>query len=197
MYKYVVTWNDYCGYKILSTNSLNNRIMNTIKLGSLSIFLLLLISSCSSIKVTTDYEKETDFSKYKTFAFYKKGIDKAPISDIDKRRIISAISTELENKGMIKSQTPDVLLSIFTKARERVDVYQNNWHPYYYRPHHMRQITKYTEGTLFIDVIEKEGKKLIWQGIGSGFLTKSQKPEKREENIQKFVEEILAKYPPQ
>ncbi len=171
--------------------------MNILKFGSLSVVLLILISSCSSIKVTTDYEKQTDFSKYKTFAFYKKGIDKAPISDIDKRRIISAISTELENKGMIKSQTPDVMLSIFTKARERVDVYENNWQPYYYRPHHMRQITKYTEGTLFIDIIEKEGKKLIWQGIGSGFLTKSQKPEKREENIQKFVREILEKYPPE
>jgi len=171
--------------------------MKTIKTGSLLLLALLIMSACSSIKVTTDYEKQTDFSKYKTFAFYKKGIDKAPISDIDKRRIISAISVEMEAKGLTKSETPDVLISIFTKAREKVDVYQNNWYPYYYRHHQMRQITKYTEGTLFIDIIEKEGKKLIWQGIGSGFLTKSQKPEKREANIQKFVTEILAKYPPE
>ncbi len=171
--------------------------MKAIKIGSLAIVLLLLMNACSSIKVTTDYEKQTDFSKYKTFAFYKKGIDKAPISDLDKRRIISAISNEMEAKGMLKSQTPDVLVSIFTKAREKVDIYQNNWHPYYYRQFHRQQITKYTEGTLFIDIIETEGKKLVWQGIGSGFLTKSQKPEKRKENIQKFVEEILAHYPPQ
>lgn len=171
--------------------------MKAIKISSLSIILLLLVSACSSIKVTTDYEKQTDFSKYKTFAFYKKGIDKAPISDIDKRRILSAISTEMEAKGMAKSKTPDVLVSIFTKARERVDIYENNWHPYYYRPYHRQQITKHTEGTLFIDIIEREEKKLVWQGIGSGFLTKSQKPEKRSANIQKFVQEILANYPPE
>jgi len=171
--------------------------MNTLKTISISIFILLIMSACSSIKVTTDYEKQADFSKYKTFAFYKSGIDKALISDIDKRRIINAISVELEAKGMTKSETPDVLISLFTKARERVDIYENNWHPYYYGPFQRQQISKYTEGTLFIDVIEKEGKKLVWQGIGSGFLTKSQKPEKREANIQKFVQEILAKYPPE
>lgn len=164
---------------------------------SLYVVLLLMVNACSSIRVTTDYEAQTDFSQYKTFAFYKTGIDKAPISDIDKRRIIKAISVELEAKGMTKSETPDVLVSIFTKSRERVDVYENNWRPYYYGSFHRQQISKYTEGTLFIDVIEKEGKKLVWQGIGSGFLTKSQKPEKREVNIQKFVTEILAKYPPE
>jgi len=37
---------------------------------------------------------------------------------------------------------------------------------------------------------------LIWQGVGSGFLSKSSKPEKREENIALFVKEILEKYPP-
>lgn len=171
--------------------------MKVLKIVSISIFILLFMNACSSIKVTTDYETQTDFSQYKTFAFYKKGIDKAPISDIDKRRIIKAISNELEAKGMTKSETPDILVSIFTKSREKVDIYENNWRPYYYGPFHRQQISKYTEGTLFIDIIEKEGKKLVWQGIGSGFLTKSQKPEKREANIQKFVQEILAKYPPE
>jgi len=156
----------------------------------------ILFTGCSSIRVTTDYETQTDFSKYKTFAFYKTGIDKAPISDIDKRRIIRAISQELEAKGMVKSKTPDVLISIFTKANEQVDIYENHWQPYYYGPYHRNQITKYTEGTLFIDILEKEGKKLVWQGIGKGFLTKSSKPEKRDTNIQKFVREIMERYPP-
>jgi hypothetical protein len=171
--------------------------MKTLKIISASLFMLLFVTACSSIKVSTDYEAKTNFSQYKTFAFYRTGIDKAPISDIDKRRIISAISNELTAKGMTVSETPDVLISIFTKARERVDVYDNNWHPYYYDPFHRQQISKYTEGTLFIDIIEKEGKKLVWQGIGNGFLTKSQKPEKKEANIQLFVKEILKKYPPE
>ena len=79
---------------------------------------LLLITSCSSVKVAADYDTKADFSNYQTFAFYKPGIDKAPISDLDKKRIMRAIEAELIAKGMEKSSTPDVLVSIFTKSRE-------------------------------------------------------------------------------
>ena len=49
--------------------------MKIIKL--LPLALLFLVASCSSVRVTTDYDTKADFSEYKTFAFYKKGIDKA------------------------------------------------------------------------------------------------------------------------
>jgi hypothetical protein len=160
------------------------------------LFIIIGLSACSSIRVTSDYEAGTDFSQYKSFAFYKTGVDKAPISDIDKRRILKSIETELFAKGLVKSETPDVLVSIFTKAREQVDIYEPRWTPYYYNPFQSTQISKYTEGTLFIDLIDPDGKKLIWQGIGNGFLTKSSSPEKREANIQLFVKEILEKFPP-
>ena len=44
------------------------------------LFILLclgILTSCSSVKVVSDYDTKVDFSTYKTFAFYKKGIDKA------------------------------------------------------------------------------------------------------------------------
>ncbi|MGY0407236.1 MAG: DUF4136 domain-containing protein, partial [Polaribacter sp.] len=86
----------------------------------------LVITACSSINVATDYDSKVDFSKYKTFAFYKKGIDKAKISDLDKKRILRAIESELMAQGMVKSKKPDMLVSIFTKSREKVNVSQNN-----------------------------------------------------------------------
>lgn len=159
--------------------------------------LLVITTSCSMIRVDADYETQTDFSQYKTFAFYKTGIDKAPISDIDKRRIMRAIETELLAKGMQKSENPDILVSLFTKARTQVDVYENEWQPYYYDPFYRQKVSKYTEGTMFIDIIERKGKKLVWQGVGTGFLTTSKKPAKREANINKFVQKILEKYPPE
>jgi transcriptional regulator NrdR family protein len=87
--------------------------MKNLKLLFLPI-IVLLITSCSSVRVVTDYDTQTDFNQYKTFAFYKKGIDKAPISDLDKKRIMRAIEAELAAKGMTKSATPDVLVSLFT-----------------------------------------------------------------------------------
>jgi hypothetical protein len=171
--------------------------MKAIKL--LPLALLFLVASCSSIRVSSDYDTSTDFSKYKTFAFYKKGIDKVDISDLDKKRILKAVESELLAKGFTKSENPDLLVNIFTKSRQKVDIYNDNyfgWHPWYYGPNYGMHISKYTEGTLFIDLIDATKKELAWQGIGSGALNTSGNVVKKEEKIKEFVAEIMAKYPP-
>jgi hypothetical protein len=173
--------------------------MKIIKL--LPVAVLFLVASCSSVRVTSDYDTTTDFSKFKTFAFYKKGIDKVEISDLDKRRILKAIESELLAKGLTISEDPDVLVNIFTKSRQKVDVYNNNsmyfgWHPWYYGPNFGTHISKYTEGTLFVDLIDAKTKELAWQGIGSGALNTSGNVTKKEERIKEFVAEIMTKYPP-
>jgi len=91
----------------------------------LPLALILLASSCVSVRVIADYDRNADFNTYKTYAFYKTGIDKAQISDLDKKRILRAIENEMANKGFVKSENPDLLVSIFTKERERVDIYNN------------------------------------------------------------------------
>lgn len=71
------------------------------KLGQmfLGIMAFALMSSCASVDVSTDYASNADFTKYNSFAFYKPGVDKAEISDLDKRRILRAIESELKQKG--------------------------------------------------------------------------------------------------
>ena len=171
--------------------------------------LLLLISSsilmsCSSLKVYTDYDDKIDFNKYKTFAFYKPEIDKAKISDLDKKRILRAIESELLAKGFTKSDQPDMLVGIFTKSRERVNVSQNNnmgfgwgwgWNPWMMGGMNNVNVNQFTEGTLFIDFIDKEKKELIWQGVGSGAL-RLQSKTKKEARIKEFVKEIITRFPP-
>src|SRR5210317_1656946 len=92
--------------------------------------LLVTLSSCVSVRVASDYDKNANFNDYKTFAFFKTGIDKAEISDLDKRRILRAIEAELLAKGFTKSENPDMLVSLFTKSREKVNIYNNGWGPY-------------------------------------------------------------------
>jgi len=177
-----------------------------------SILLLFLITSCASVHVSSDYERSTDFSTFKTYAFYKKGIDKAEISDLDKRRILRAIETAFNEKGITKSENPDLLVSIFTKSKEKVNVYNNYYggYPYYgygygygYGGHYnMRygfgynNVSSYTEGTLFIDLIDTHKKELAWQGIGTGVLISSKDIEKKEARIKEFVSQIMMQYPP-
>ena len=99
--------------------------MKKVKLLAFPILALLLFASCSTVRVVADYDREADFNTYRSYAFYKTGIDKAQISDLDKKRILRAIDSELSSRGYIKSKDPDLLVSIFTKESERVDVYNN------------------------------------------------------------------------
>ena len=72
------------------------------KITILFLFISVLFS-CNLIRVSSDFNKNTDFSKLKTYAFSKNGIDKVKINDIDKKRILKAIDVELYNKGFRKS----------------------------------------------------------------------------------------------
>ena len=170
-----------------------------------ALFFVFCLTSCNTVKVAADYDKDINFDTYKTFAFFKTGIDKAEINDIDKRRILRAIETELLAKGYTKSENPDVLISLFTKSQQRVDVYNNNW-GYgawgwggwgyggwgFNRP---VNVSTSTEGTLYIDVIDARKKILVWQGMGTGYL--SPNTEKKEERISEFVSKVMEKFPPE
>ncbi len=163
---------------------------------------LFLLSSCASVRTSYDYDTKAPFSEYKTFAFYKKGIDNAQVSDLDKRRILRAIEKELLAKGMKKSKTPDLLVSFFTKSKTRVNIdsphyYEPIWSPWwYYGASYRSYISKYTEGTLFVDIIDASKRELVWQGVGVGALVTSGNPAKKEKKIQEFVMEIMSKFPP-
>ena len=178
-------------------------IMKTIKLLSL-LFITAFISSCSSVRVASDYDDRTDFSVYKTYGFFEPGIEKVDISDLDRNRILRALEDEFAKKGFTKSENPDLLVNFFTKARQEVDVNQFyagwgygwgwGWNPWMWGGNYTTVSTS-TEGTLYIDLIDAKKKELVWQGIGTGVLTMDR--EKKEERIREFVTNILAQFPPQ
>ncbi len=186
--------------------------MKIAKLLALPVLTILLFSSCTSVRVLSDYDTNADFNTYNTYAFYKTGIDKAQISDLDKKRILRAIENEMNSRGFTKSENPDILVSIFTKEREQVDVYNNywgggfgwGWNPYFHGgPRGMmgmyggNQVSTRTEGSLYIDLIDAKDKQLVWQGKGVGSLYQTKNIKKKEQRINEFVSEILQAYPPQ
>ena len=175
--------------------------MKTLKL--IPLLLVFILGSCSSVQVNADYDSKADFSQYKTFAFHKAGIDKVQISEFDKKRILHAIDVELTNKGMTKSETPDLLVNIITKEREQLNVSQFNtgfgygwgwgWNPFFWGGN-QTFVNSTPEGTLYIDLIDAHKKELIWEGQGVGTLTQNR--DRKEQQINEFVAKILAQYPP-
>lgn len=188
--------------------------MKNLKFLSLILLGLVFLSSCSSVRVLSDYNQEANFNEYKSYAFYKTGIDKAQISDLDKKRILYAIEDEMASRGFVKSENPDLLISIFTKEEERVDVYNNNfgwgwggawgWGPAWawgpgwgwgwggWGPN----VSTRTQGSLYIDLIDTKNRELVWQGKGEGTLSNTKNIEKKEQRIKEFVSQILEQYPP-
>ena len=164
---------------------------------------LLFLTSCQSVRVVADYDKAASFENYKTFGFYKEGVDRAEISDLDKRRILGAIETALLEKGFTKSDTPDLLVNFFTKEKQQINIYNNNFNSFGYGWGWARgpflgtryNVSNSSEGTLYIDLVDTKRKELIWQGIGRGNLTTSVKH--KEERINNFVNSILCSYPPE
>lgn len=191
--------------------------MKKLKLLLFPVLALLILSSCNSVRVLSDYDQNTNFNEYKSYAFYKTGIDKAQISDLDKKRILRAIEAEMSSRGFVKSESPDILINIFTKEQERVDVYNNNfgwgggfggwgwggfggWGPGlgwgWGGMGGGGMISTSTEGSLYIDLVDTKSKQLVWQGKGEGTLANTKNIQKKEQRIKQFVSQIMEQYPP-
>lgn len=180
--------------------------MKSIKITIVLLFFAVVMTSCSSVKVASDYDQQADFNQYNTYAFFKPGIDRAEISDLDKKRILRAIESEMAANGFTKSEDPDLLVSIFTKTKENINIYQNNmmgmgmgwgygwgWHPWYWGAGN-NTVSSTSDGTLYIDFIDAEGQELVWQGMGTAALAKE--VNRKQERINEIVQKILETYPP-
>jgi hypothetical protein len=167
-------------------------------------FLALSSLQCTSIRTFSDFDKEVDFNQFTTYAFFKPGIEEVAISDLDKRRILTAIETQMNGKSLQLSSDPQLLVNIAVNAKDRVVIQNNNfgwgfwgWNPWAFGPWgngFNNTVTTQTEGELFIDIIDAKTKRLVWQGKGKGGISEYSK--NRDERIQTFVGEILKNYPP-
>lgn len=160
--------------------------------------------SCSSVRVSSDYDREADFEAYKTYAFTKEALE-LPVGDINRKRILQAVSNELTAKGLTASEQPDVWISLHVKAEEKQNATATTVSPYGARYGYRWgmgfsatdiNIEQYVEGTLFVDMIDVAKKQLVWQGRGVGTLDPDASAEKREQNINNAVTRIFTEYPP-
>jgi hypothetical protein len=169
---------------------------------------LLIFVSCSSIKIAYDFDKEADFSKYKTYEFSEETLN-LKIDQLNRNRLIKAVETEMATKGFTKSENADAIIDL--RLKERKYKLQLRQQPVLMvgtvtdmagggmaEGFANTQINydKYVEGTLFITLIDKAGQKVIWQGTGTKTIDEKASPQKREENINYAVKQIFSNYPP-
>ena len=170
---------------------------------------LIFLASCSSIKVTADYDKKADFSKYKTATFlgWQDDADKL-LNDIDKKRFRDAFRAEMAKRNIdIVEEGGDMAIVLFlvADAKTSINAYTNYYGGGYGRYHRGgwgwgagHSTTTYTQddyvqGTLVVDVYDNTSGDLIWQGVGTK--TIEEKAEKREKTIPKVVAAVMNKFP--
>jgi len=160
----------------------------------LALTAIVFITGCSTIQVESDYNREVDFSKYKTYRWipHVKGTEDNPLMNdpLIESHVRNAVNTEMTKKGFTKIEEghPDFLMAYYFTARNRVDVthYYGYWYP-------QTNVYRYQEGTLVIDMVDRAEKQLIWRGWATGVL---EDRSRINDQINYSVQKLLKKYPP-
>ena len=155
----------------------------------LLLHLIFLLVGCAT---KYGYNKNVDFSRFKTFEWHSLTAD----SDIDestKDFVKNEINRKFLEKGLaLAPETPDFLVSAYIgknvklKATDFGATLTKN----------QIERIQYVEGSLVLTFSDANSKELIWWGSVQAKFNKNFSREKKEEIARKAITEILDKYPP-
>ena len=168
----------------------------------------------SIAQTKSDFDRNTDFSKFNTYTFsgWEKDSDKI-LNDFDKKRITDALRNEFSKRGMkAVSSDGDVTITLYIVVNKKTSTtaYTNytggmgyyggrrGWGRGYGGLGLGSSTTTfdqndYNEGTFVVDMYSNDSKKLLWQGVITSVV--QEKPDKREKSIPKKIANLMKKYP--
>ncbi len=171
------------------------------------LFLLICILSLGvqAQKIKVEYDKNLDFSKFKTFAWgHHDAVSRPTLALV----IAGAIEEELTKRGLRRVESnPDVVIQMYGSVDSDMSVSYSN--PLYSgmggipsfdsgfvmwgsMPGGTTAVTVH-KGQLVVDVIDASQKKLAWRGMATDKL--SDKPEKLLQQVNTAVEKMFQRYP--
>jgi hypothetical protein len=173
--------------------------------------LALLMFSCSSVTVKTDYDREYDFSTFKTYRWASaqemNPNDELARHPLVQKRVMDAVNRTLTAKGMQKVEGDDfdVVVVAHAGSKEKMQVtqtgggygYGGGWYdPWWGAYGGQTQVSYYEEATLVIDIVSWEHKELAWRGMATGTVQEHKNAESMQKRIDNVVAKIFATYPP-
>src|SRR5499427_8331169 len=159
--------------------------------------------------VRYDFDKDKDFSKYKTYRWVPIKGAELP-DDLTQKAVTGAIDTELAAKGLTKTdaEQADLYIGYQTAIGQEKEFssyntgwgYGPGWGGGWYGGGGMSTTYGSTStvyvGTLDLSMYDSATKQLVWRGSASKSLDPKAKPEKKQKNIGKAVAKLLKNYPP-
>jgi hypothetical protein len=166
-----------------------------------TVLILLVVGTVAAAKMKAHvgYDKNTDFSEIKTFAYIDtietSVMDSAPpVHEMIKLLIIK----QLQDGGMTwveEDENPDVCVTYHTNEQEamkmNVTLYKYHysygwfWSPYWGSG---MDVSVFSQGTLVVDVWRPDTEDLIWRGIAVGVVANDPTPKKAQKTIEKALD---------
>ena len=182
------------------------------RLALLAVALLLLgVTPAFAQDVRYDFDKEKDFSQYKTYKWVSIKDSDQP-DDLTAKQLVAAIDAELAKKGLTKTDadTADLYIGYQTAVGTEKQFtsyntgwgYGPGWGGGWYGYGGMATTTTYGStstvyvGQLDVSFYDSAQKQLVWRGTASKTLDPKAKPDKKQKNITKAVAKLLKNFPP-
>jgi hypothetical protein len=184
-------------------------------LRSLGLLLWLGLAGCSSLQLAWDYDAQAAFPVLHSYEWLpapevESGGPQIYYNGLLDSRVRAAVDAQLQKKGFRRDTgTPDFLVAYHVALDERLSVtYLNELYGYgpgwgnaryrrsYGRPGREATVNEYRVGTLILDVVLAQDRRLIWRGSASDEVYPDLSAEAREKRINTAVERILAPFPP-
>ncbi len=162
-------------------------------------------------KVHVDYDRQADFSKYRTFAWANsKGFNLEDINELLHLRVKNYIEAKMTHGGFLMvDKDPDLLVTYYTASKDQTkinvvrmgyafpttwgwDPYWSGYWGYAGSSAASGQVSVYTKGTLIIDIIDARTKTLIWRGTLVDSVPDN--PDKLSKKIYKGIDKIIKKW---
>jgi len=169
------------------------------------IFVIVIFSliGCSNLKVVTDYNKSTDFSRFKTFRVHEgKTIpgDELVKHPLIRKRALAITIEELESRGFefITDENADFVVALHAGLKDRME--DTKWADYdFYDPWQGKsggriEVNQTDEATIVFDFVNPQNRNLIWRGMGTGIIEEGAGQDT--ELIRELIREILEDFPP-
>ena len=150
-----------------------------------------------SVSVNYDYDTEYDFSNLKSYAYLPiKSI--GTVSELKIRRFVDAINNHLQAQGYtLTTDNPDFLVALHSSTKEKTNIMDWGYgYGGWYGGYRDIDVSQYTEGTVFVDIVDPESRNLVWRGTATAEVDDSASPDKQSERFAELAARIFANFPP-
>ncbi|TAI49706.1 DUF4136 domain-containing protein [Flagellimonas allohymeniacidonis] len=166
------------------------------------LFVGLLLSSCSSVRVNYDYDRATDFSSYTTYNYFSD--IESGLSALDEKRLVRVLDSTLQSKGYRLDEEPDFYINILSNefrsaSNSAVGVGIGGAG---------RNVgggvsmgipvgNSGIQRMIQFDFVDAQKDALFWQATSESGFRSNASPSVREERLRAVVDKVFSKFPPE